>query len=453
LANNGTVNRFTLIATLESLNIKIGGALEPAQYINSLVDLNGVNDRAAIDIASQLKRWTVRRELHLIGREIVERTKGDDGTPATELVADVMGTFHNKVNLLGGVDDEPKDLYASIEGFLAQENSYSARSLKTPFPIYNDMYGYLDPQNVYVIVARMKVGKSTFGLSMLQQIADGLAKDKGFRALILDTEMSLERAMARAVASFTGIREHYILQKTYKRHPEMVKKVEAAMEFIKPLYACVDHVFVGGKSLEDQQAIARRWAYKHMRDGRKGAIMVDYLKLNSASDFDSDKSLSLNIGKKIDAFKNLSIELNLPIIVFCQANRENEDSKTGGKMQNTNVIAGSDMIAQFATNIYLLEKLTLDQKVWLNLLDPNQATHSLTVLAPRQLGPNETGLDCMVKFKDKLGKDRYLDNFLLFSFHNFKVTEYGTFKEAVERANVIQNVQHPQPVPAGQHVI
>lgn len=453
LASNGTVNRFTLVAALEALNIKVGGALEPALAIGSLVDLNHVNDRAAVDIAAQLKRWTVRRELNAMGRDIVKGTEHDNGKSSAELVAEMMSAFHGKVNLLGGHNDEPKDLYASIEEFLAQDSSYSARAMPTPFPVYNDMYGYLDPQNVYVFVARMKVGKSTFGLSMFQQIAAMLRKDKGLRVLMLDTEMSLERAMARAVASFTGIREFYILHKLYKKHPEMVAKVDAAMAMIRPLFACVDHVFIGGKDLDEQLAIARRWAFKHIRDGKRGAIMLDYIKLNSTADFKSEHSLSLTIGQKIDAYKNLAIELDLPVVMFCQANRENEDSKQGGRMKNTNVIAGSDMIAQFATNVYLLEKLTLEDRVRLNLSGPDAATHSLMMLAPRQLGPNEMKQDCWVKYKDDRGKDRYTDNYLLYSFQNFKVTECGTFKDAVERAAIVQNVQHPAPPAPGQRTL
>lgn len=456
LVSNGTVNRFTLIAALEALNIKVGGALEPALYVNSLVDLNGVNDRAAIDIAAQIKRWTVRRELHTLTRAMAKRTEADDGTSSVELVAEMQALFHDKVNLLGGgADDEPKDVYATMEAFLEKDNAYAARSIPTPYRIYNDMYGYMDPQNVYVFVARMKVGKSTWGLSTIQQMAESKeGREKGFRALVLDTEMSIERAQARAISSLTGIREFYILQKTYKRHPEMVAKVKAALAIIQPLYNHVDHVFIGGKSLDEQLSIVRRWAFKHLRDGKRGIVMMDYIKLNSKADFTSEQSLSLNIGQKIDAYKNVAVELNIPVMMFCQANRENEDTKGAGKMTNTSVIAGSDMIAQFATNVYLLEKLNIDQKVMLNLLDRDLATHSLKILAPRQLGPNEMGMDCLVKYKDDGAKDRYMDNYLLYTFKDFKVTEYGTFKDAVERAAIVRDVQGaPAPAHPDQHVL
>ena len=450
LQNNGIVTRYTLVAALEALNIKVGGAIDPALYISSLVDLNNVNDRAAVDIAAQIKRWTVRRELNTLSRDMVRRTESDDGTPSVDLVAEVQTSFHNKVNILGGgTDDEPKDIYATMEAFLEKESSYAAKSLPTPYPVYNDMYGYLDPQNVYVFVARMKVGKSTWGLSTFQQIAQQMkgVKEKGFRGLVLDTEMSVERAQARCISSLTGIREFYILQKLYKRDPEMVEKVNAALKIVEPLFHNIDHVFIGGKSLEEQLSIVRRWVFKHKKSGKKLAIMMDYIKLNSAADFNGDQSLSLSIGKKIDAYKNVAVELDIPVMMFCQANRENEDSKFGGKIQNTNVIAGSDMIAQFATNVYLLEKLTLEQKVHLNLLDGDSATHTLSELACRQYGPNEQGYDTLVKYKDDRARDKYARNYLLYTFKDFKVSEWGTFKDAVERAALIQNVQPPAPPP------
>lgn len=449
LTNSGTVNRFTLIASLESLNIKIGGALEPAAYIGALVDLHGVNDRAAVEIASHIKRWTVRRDLNVMAREMVKRTETDDGTPAIELVAEVQASFHSKVNLLGGADDGPTDLYANLERFLETDNSiYLSKCLKPPFPVYADMYGDFDPGNTYVVVSRMKVGKSTFGLSTIQQMAMQMAKDGvPFRALILDTEMSEERAMARIISAETGIREYHILKQTYKRRPEMAQKVSDAIKRLKPLFnqANVDHIYVGGMDLEGQLAVTRRWAFKHLKNGTRGIVMMDYLKLNSAADWKSGKNLSTAIGEKMDAYKNLGIELAVPMLIFCQANRDNEDSKGAAKMGNTSVIAGSDDIARFATNVYLLEKLTLDEKVHLNLIEDDQATHSLKILAPRQLGPNELGLDRTVKWKDDKARDRYTDNYLLYTFKDFKVTEYGTFKDAVERAALVQNVQAALP--------
>lgn len=451
IATNGTINRYTLVAAIEALNIKLGGAIEPADYVNALVDLHEVNKKAAIDIANQIKKWTVRRELHYIGKEIAKCTENDDARKATELIAQITDIFHKKINLLGGVENEPKDIYSSMDKFIHEENPYEYRSITTPFKLYNDMYGYLDPKSVYVFVARMKVGKSTFGLSLLQQVAK---QEKGnFRALILDTEMTLERAQARAISSVTGINEFYITHKWYNKSPEMLAKVEKANEYFKPIWNTIDHHFIGGVDLDVQLSDARRWAFKNIKDGKKGAIMLDYIKLNSSTDFNSDKSLSMSIGAKMDAYKNLAIELNLPLIMFCQANRENEDSKQGGKMQNSSVIAGSDYIGQFGANVYLLEKMTLDQKVDLNLTNPHVATHSLKVIAPRQLGPNEYRQDGWVKYMDRHGKDRYVDNFLLYSFDNFCVSEFGSFRDAVENAALIKNVQPPTPTPPDQKVI
>ena len=139
------------------------------------------------------------------------------------------------------------------------------------------------------------------------------------------------------------------------------------------------------------------------------------------------------------------------MISFAQANREGEDSKAGGRMQNSSVIAGSDAIAQFCSNIYLLEKLSMDDRVMLNQLTPESATHSLRILAPRQLGPNELGKDRLVKFTEenpinKKMVERWCENYLLFSFNNFVFSEANppTFGDAIDRLKITGvNVQKP----------
>jgi hypothetical protein len=139
------------------------------------------------------------------------------------------------------------------------------------------------------------------------------------------------------------------------------------------------------------------------------------------------------------------------MISFAQANREGEDSKAGGRMQNSTVIAGSDAIAQFCSNIYLLEKLSMDDRVMLNQLTPESATHSLKILAPRQLGPNEMGKDRLVKFTEenaltKKTVEKWCENYLLFSFNNFvfKETNPPTFGDMIDRLKITGvNVQKP----------
>jgi replicative DNA helicase len=449
----GSFNRFILVQKLNGLNIKIGGVIEPEIYVNAIADLNGVSDKAAIEISKQIKQVTIRRELDRTIDQMKLLVKNSKDMKASELVAAVTGTFNSKVNLFSGSDErEPQDLYGTIPAFLNQPNEYESASIPSPFPTYNDLYGYFDPGSIYCIVARMKIGKSSFAMSMLQQMAL-MDKDDSVRALILDTELSIEEVQSRIVASLSGVKEFYIRHKIYKKRKDMKERVEKVMDQLSPLWKKIDHVYIGGWDLEEQLSAARRWHAKNIKGkSKRGIIALDYFKLNSGADYAGKESLSMKIAGKVDAYKNLvKKELHIPMISFAQANREGEDSKAGGRMQNSTVIAGSDAIAQFCSNIYLLEKLSMDDRVMLNQLTPESATHSLKILAPRQLGPNEMGKDRLVKFTEenaltKKTVEKWCENYLLFSFNNFvfKETNPPTFGDMIDRLKITGvNVQKP----------
>jgi replicative DNA helicase len=449
LEDEKSFSKFILISKLVAHNIKIGDVIEPTVYINAL-ELMGVNDRAGLGIAKELKKTTIRRELNTIGRKIQMATEKEDQKKATDLLADVTTIFNEHVNLVSGHEDnEPVDLYGTIDKFLDHSNThYETRSIPTPFPIYNDMYGFCDPGNVYCLAARPKVGKSTWVMSMLQQIA--LKDDKNnFVGLILDTELTTEEVQCRALASLSGVREFYIRHKIYRKFPEMNAQVEAAREKMKPLWKKVDHIFIGGKTLDEQISITRRWVHRNMvKTGKRGIVVLDYFKLNSSDDFDNKGARDITIGKKVDAYKNLAKELNIPVWALVQANRENEDSKSGARISNGNAIAGADMISQFCSNIYLLQRLTSDEATFMNQLTPDSATHTLINIYPRQLGPDEMKQIRLVKYVNHRGKDSYQENYLLYRFQNFNVTEMGTFKDIVDKGQLITHaVQNPHPAP------
>lgn len=451
----GSFNRFILIQKLNGLNIKIGGVIEPEIYVNAIADLNGVSDKAAIEISKQIKQVTIRRELDRTIDQMKLLVKNSKDMKASELVAAVTGAFNAKVNTFSGsADDEPQDLYGSIRPMLDEDNQYDERGVETPFFYFNDFWGWLDPANVYTLCARTKGGKSTWVMSMLDQI---MRKDPNFRALILDTELTLKEVGCRLVSSLTGVKEFYIRRKIYKKHKDMRERVEAAYKLIDPFIKRVDHQFIGGMDFDDQMSIARRWVKKNIKAGMRCLVVYDYTKLGSSSDFSSN-SPHITLGRKVDGLKCFSKEMDVPVWNMVQANRENEDSKAGGKIANGNAIAGSDMISQFSSNVLLLEKLSPEERAELLQSKETDATHSLKVIYPRQLGPNESGQDCLVKYDSpnkftKKMETRYCQNYILYSFHNFRVREVGTFKQLYEKAQIQGVNVQPPPADSGGTVL
>ncbi len=439
-----SVNKFTLISKLNALNIKIANEIEPAIYINSL-ELIGVNDKAAIEIAKQIKKWTVRRELHAIGEQIKRVTESDSDKKAVELVNEVTKIFNDKLDILSGSsENEPKDLYGSIRSFLDIDNSFTKKAIVPPYKIFSDLWGYWDSGATSVIVSRMKIGKSSFWLSTLYKLSLEDKNDE-FRALVFDTELTVEENQSRSLAAVSGVKEFRIKQGYYKQYKNERDKVESAASILEPLEKRVQHCFCGAMELEEMLSIARRWAKRNLTDGKRGIIVFDYLKLNSSADFKSQTPLFVKIGEKINALKNLTKELGVPCLCFAQTNRENVDSKAGDKQQNSSVIGGSDMIAQFASNIYLLEDLSPDERANLNQINPGDGTHSLREIACRQRGPCELGEDGYVQYKDQFGKNKWGKNYLIYNFDSFNVTEVTTFRRLMEKKKIIVDVQKEAP--------
>ncbi len=443
IAAGGDVNKFVVAGRMDALGIKVGDAMPPLQYLTSL-EIIGINDAAAIEVAKEIKRRTVCRELHHTGNEIARmalepvHSDGEAKTPL-EIVSEATESFNRKVNLLGGDEDAPKDAY-SISSFLDNETSFENRGIEMPFRLFGDFYGQLDPAGLYALGARLKVGKSTWLMSLLHQIAENDGDDS-FRVLILDTELTLDQWQSRLIASITGIKEWFIRRKLYKRDAAMREKVEAAREMVRSMEGKVFHQFVGAMDLAAQISLSRRWYYKHVHgSSRRGMVAVDYFKPTTGSDFGGKTPFFLQSGHRVNEFKNLAIELSIPVYALVQVNREGEDSKGGARMSNSSVIAGGDFLGQLCTTLHLLERLTLEFRAQYGLLGDDAPTHSLKPLATRQLGPNDTGLDGLVKYEEFVhGKPvtRYADNFLTYRFAGLTVSEGPSFREIVERSRIL----------------
>lgn len=436
-------SEYLVIDRLNSLGIKLAGSLEPGVYVTHLA-LIDVTDDAAIGMAKTIKQWSVRRAINQIGRRIIEFTEKDEQKKAGEMVAEMTAIVNEQVNLIGGGDGmhEPVDLYGTIRGFLSRDNTVSDKAIAMPFPLMNDLWGYMDVGSCYLYCSRMKIGKSSWWLSMGQQLA-AADKDDSLRILVLDTELETWENHSRSLAQISGISEFRIRQGWYRQRKDELKKVEAAADFLEPLQRRVSHCYCGGLSLEELASITRRWAHKTLSKGKRGLVVYDYIKLGGA-DFKSKQPLFIQTGEKMEVMKNLSKELKVPVMCFAQTNRENIDSKGGDKQQNSGVIGGSDMLAQFASNIYLLSELTSDEKVALNQVNPGDATHTLMEIACRQRGECKMGEDRLVKYKDERGKDRYCKNHLMFSFNSFNVREVCSYRQILERNQTLGIQAQPE---------
>lgn len=433
IENGQEINKYIIAQSLINLNIKIFDVMNPEKYVLEVLTILDIDIKTGIQAAKEIKKYSIKRELVETGLKIQKIAESDENRKIIDIVNECNNIFSKKINVLSaGNGLEPQDLFGTAESNIENEEGIGSKNdIIPPYELYQDMFGDFDAGGLHVFCSRMGVGKSTWLMNILEQC---ILRDDDCIALLLDTELENERVQRRMISSLSGINEYFIKNKSYKRNKEMYDKVKAAFERIKPLKGRLDHTYIGGIDLQTQLSICRTWYQKNVVGRNKRAIIaLDYFKLGSVDNYDTSLKDYQLLGLKADSYKQLATELQLPVLAAVQTNRNNEKTNFGQKIENTAVVAGSDEIARFCSNMFLLQRLTVDEKASYN----TEADLSLKSLKTRQLGPDLKNLNTLVKYEGSSGKIRYSENFLLYSAKNFKIEEICSFADIVKKNKLV----------------
>lgn len=164
---------------------------------------------------------------------------------------------------------------------------------------------------VMVLAARPRVGKSAFALQMIQSIA-GEGRPVGLWSL----EMSEVDWIRRAISSISGI-SHRTLRRGGMTDSEEESLNKAVVAFHRmPIVFAVGPSDPTGFRMEAEAMI---------RDKDVRLLVVDYLQLMQPAKgaFNRENEVSL----LSRASKSLALELEIPVLMLAQLNREAEDKR------------------------------------------------------------------------------------------------------------------------------
>lgn len=226
---------------------------------------------------------------------------------------DVLALADEARALLDGV----ADTHATIEKIgtvfdeLSDELEHPPVYLPTPWaPLNNYLHGLM-PGALYVIAARPGAGKTISGLQLARAFAD-----RGpvvFHSLEMPRKQLLRRLIAsEATVSLTTLMKHTL-------SPDDWHKVVPARSKILDLPLYIDDR--SGVSMTQIESYARQVA----RTGQLQGLVVDYLQLIPSRD--SRKPRWEHIGDLTRGFKLLAKDLNVPVILLSQLNRESEKNR------------------------------------------------------------------------------------------------------------------------------
>lgn len=413
----GSVDQTVLILKLDQVGLKEVNGLDMPQYIKTLCSLP-TNKEFVLDYFREIYKMHTCRKMFVSLGQAQNFINNNLSEPLSTIISGVEKLTVDSTSAV--IDEKVKmvQIYKELPNFLLEQSQKSGSSfLKTGFRIFDAQYGGLVKKGVYFFAAPAKVGKSTFLNYVAFQMTEIV--ENNLKVLILDTELESEFAMSRAASALTGINEFEFLEGDFAKNVDFAGRTKDALSKIGRPKDRITHAYIGNLSIEDVLAVARRWYVQNISPGENALIIYDYVKLAGGENTLSDHWKEYQeIGEKTDKLKKFIS--SLPSATLATSIQTNAQGN----------IAMSRQVLWFANNVYILRRKTLEEIQ--NDGDTN-GTHVLIEEVTRNLGRAH---DSYFQVKNQDGRSEYLQNWINFKFHNFKVEEINTRRDVyTQKAN------------------
>ncbi len=248
-------------------------------------------------------------------------------------------TDKTTIKVLPTMSELTQRAIATIENFHARQGVLTG--LSTGFADFDKMTFGLQPSEMIVIAARPSMGKTALGI----QIAEYVAVEQRVPVGIFSLEMTgdsltLRMLCSRARVNIRSIREGFLADRDFPKLTGAAAKLASA-----PIY--IDDS--SSLSIFQLRTRARRMSAQF---GIK-LLVVDYLQLLHSSNRKADNRQQ-EIADISRGVKALAKELNIPVIVLSQLNREVE--RDGKRRPRLSDLRESGAIEQDADLVGLLYK-------------------------------------------------------------------------------------------------
>jgi replicative DNA helicase len=222
------------------------------------------------------------------------------------------------------------------------ENRGSVTGLPTGFVELDRMTNGLHPSEMIVIAARPSMGKTALAMNIAEHVAMDVGKPVAVFSLEMSSQQLVQRLLcSRAKVDLQKVRNGFLSERDFPNLTTAAARLAGAKMFIDD---------TPGLTITELRAKARRMKSQH--DIR--LIIVDYLQLLRSTTRRAQDNRQLEISEISGGIKALAKELNLPIIVIAQLNRQPDARAQQGGRPRLSDLRESGSIEQDADLVGLL---------------------------------------------------------------------------------------------------
>ena len=373
LEKGDALDEVILTQRVQSLNISFEDNINISDYIKAL-SLRQISKDGVLKAAQELKKITVRREIHNSSLEVAKSMKSLSANASfDDIVSQADKIYNDKINLYEMGSNKPENLFDEMEDFIEERgnNPIDEFGLMGPHQRVNELYGsLLRPGNITVVVARAGVGKTQFCMDFCTKVSE---MNNHVPVLHFDNgEMSKEELIIRQCSALSGVPMHLLETGRWRQAGEdIINKVRRTWNKIKNFKFY--YYNVAGHSIDSMLNIIRRFYFSEIGRGNKMIFSFDYIKTtyerqNGASSWET-------VGRMVDKFKQLiQKELcfnDVPAVAMLTSVQSNRLGITNNRsaenvVDDESIVSLSDQITQFCSHLFLLR-----QKQWMKF-NPNQ---------------------------------------------------------------------------------
>ena len=336
----------------------------------------------AIAYAGVIRDKSVARQLINVGAEMSKLAYGQGTRDIQSIVGSAEELFLNVVERADTGSRGPvlaKDVVNEVLTTMQQRAEDYANhrlsdvtGISTGFVDLDRMTKGFHGGELIIIAARPAMGKSAFGMNIVQNVVlNEEYRKKDTAALVFSLEMPARQIVTRLISSVSYVSQDKLERGAFEKDDYM--KVIHAAKLINSVNLFIDD----GNDLTPSELRAR--ARKLAREHKLGIILIDYLQLMRGSGKYRDNR-ALEIGEISRSMKILAKEMNIPVVALAQLNRGVE-GRTDKRPMNAD-LRESGAIEQDADVIMFIYREEVYKKD-----DPNLKGKTEIIIGKQRNGP------------------------------------------------------------------